>query len=63
MRLLLDTHVFLWFISADARCLPWGVDTPQDAGNEVSLVFSVWEAILKYAHGKLCCGSPRALSS
>ena len=54
MKLLLDTHVFLWFISADARLPATWRDAMQDPGNEVFLsVVSVWEAMVKYALGKL----------
>ncbi len=54
MKLLLDTHVFLWFISGDQR-LPEGVrDSIRDLNNEVYLsVVSQWEATAKYQLGKL----------
>ena len=54
MKLLLDTHVFLWFISGDKR-LPNGVcDSIRDLNNEVYLsVVSQWEATVKYQLGKL----------
>lgn len=54
MRLLLDTQVFLWFISADSR-LPAEVRRIiRNFDNEVYLsVVSVWEAIVKYQLGKL----------
>lgn len=54
MRLLLDTHIFLWYISGDARLpIPFR-DAIRDPANEVFLsVASVWEAVIKYALGKL----------
>ena len=54
MRLLLDTHIFLWFISGDIRLsIDWR-DSIQDPANEVYLsVVSLWEAIIKHALGKL----------
>ncbi len=54
MKLLLDTHVFLWFISGDKR-LPEGIrDSIRDLNNEVYLsVVSLWEATVKYKLGKL----------
>ena len=54
MRLLLDTHVFLWYITADAG-LPAGFHAAiQDPANQVFLsVASVWEAVITYALGKL----------
>lgn len=54
MRLLLDTHVFLWYIGADAR-LPSSFQAAiQDIANEAYLsVASVWEAVIKSQLGKL----------
>lgn len=61
MRLLLDTHVCLWFITADSRLpLTWK-ETISDSDNEVSLsVASLWEAIVKYQLGKLPLPKPPA---
>ncbi len=54
MRLLLDTHIFLWYISADPQLPTAYVDAIRDPANEVYLsVASVWEAVIKYALGKL----------
>lgn len=54
MRLLLDTHVFLWYISADSRLPVTFRDSIRDPANEVYLsVASVWEAVIKYALAKL----------
>lgn len=54
MKLLLDTHVFLWFISGDAR-LPVDMrDAIRDPGNDVYLsVVSLWEIVTKHKLGKL----------
>ena len=59
MRILLDTHVFLWYISGDTR-LPIGMrESIRDSGNEVFLsVVSLWEAIIKYQLGKLPLPEP-----
>lgn len=59
MRLLLDTHVFLWFISKDER-LPESLrDHIQNADSEVYLsVVSLWEAIIKSEIGKLPLPEP-----
>ena len=48
MRLLLDTHIFLWYISGDHH-LPKDVkDIIQDPLNDVSLsVVPLWESIVK----------------
>jgi PIN domain nuclease of toxin-antitoxin system len=54
MRLLLDTHVFLWYISADPQLPVTLHDAIRDPSNAVYLsVASVWEAVIKYALGKL----------
>lgn len=60
MRLLLDTHIFLWYISADPRLAAEVRDVIRDPANEVSLsVASVWEVVIKHALGKLPLpGSP-----
>ncbi len=54
MKLLLDTHIFLWFISGDSRLPNNFRDAIQDPGNEVHLsVVSLWEIIVKFQLGKL----------
>ena len=59
MRLLLDTHAFLWYITDDPR-LPAGcAEAIQEESNEVFLsVVSVWEALAKHQLGKLPLPSP-----
>jgi PIN domain nuclease of toxin-antitoxin system len=61
MKLLLDTHVFLWYITADPK-LPATFRTAiQDPANEVYLsVASIWEAVIKYQLGKLPLPAPPA---
>lgn len=54
MKLLLDTHIFLWFITADARLSKLFRDAIQNPNNEVFLsVVSLWEITVKYKLGKL----------
>ena len=54
MRLLIDTHVFLWFILDDPQLSVDYRNAIQEATNEVFLsVASVWEAIIKSQLGKL----------
>lgn len=54
MRILLDTHIFLWFISGDPQLSIGLRDTIREPDNEVYLsAVSVWEAIVKYQLGKL----------
>jgi PIN domain nuclease of toxin-antitoxin system len=59
MRLLLDTHVFLWYITADPSLPAAFRAAIQDPANEVFLsVASVWEAVIKYGLGKLPLPAP-----
>jgi PIN domain nuclease of toxin-antitoxin system len=59
MRFLLDTHVFLWFISGDKRLKQDVKDSIRNPANEVYLsVVSLWEAIIKYQLGKLPLPEP-----
>ncbi|MBD2184208.1 type II toxin-antitoxin system VapC family toxin [Planktothrix sp. FACHB-1375] len=52
--MLLDTHIFLWFISGDSRLSVSFRDAIRDPDNQIYLsVVSVWEAIIKYQLGKL----------
>lgn len=59
MNLLLDTHVFLWFImgspnlSADARAL-----IEDDANRKFISVASLWEIAIKSSIGKLTLSAP-----
>lgn len=56
--LLLDTHVFLWWRTSDARI----VDSVRDAIARTPLVFvsaaSAWEATIKCALGRLTLPEP-----
>lgn len=59
MKLLLDTHIFLWFISGDARLASRTHSAISDPANAVFLsVASVWEAIIKHQLGKLPLPQP-----
>jgi len=61
MKLLLDTHVFLWYVLADPHLPSVFRDAIRDPSNEVYLsVASVWEAVIKYALGKLPLPEPPA---
>jgi len=54
MRILLDTHIFLWFISSDSQLSTGVCDAIRNPNNEVYLsAVSVWEATVKYQLGKL----------
>lgn len=60
MRLLLDTHVWLWSISAPDRLTTQVREQLADPATEVYLsVAAVWEIAIKHAAGKLrYSGSP-----
>lgn len=54
MKLLVDTHIFLWFISGDPHLPDFMRAHIRNRENEVYLsVVSIWEAIVKYQLGKL----------
>lgn len=54
MNLLLDTHIFLWFISGSNQLSTRFRSHIQDPDNTVYLsVVSLWECIIKYQLGKL----------
>lgn len=54
MNLLLDTHIFLWYISGDRRLSDSLRESIQSVDNTVYLsVVSLWEVIIKYQLGKL----------
>jgi PIN domain nuclease of toxin-antitoxin system len=49
MRLLLDTHVFLWYITADSKLPAPFLAAVREPANEVYLsVASIWEAVIKH---------------
>jgi PIN domain nuclease of toxin-antitoxin system len=59
MKLLLDTHVFLWYITNDRRLSPDAATAVTEASNEVYLsAVSVWEILVKYQLGRLILPSP-----
>ena len=54
MRLLLDTHSFLWFIAGDERLSDHARSLIADMDNEALLRFaSLWEIAIKLSIGKL----------
>jgi len=54
LKVLLDTHIFLWFITKNKRLSQKGYDAISNRDNEIYLsVVSVWEAMIKYQLGKL----------
>ena len=54
MRLLLDTHAFLWFINDDPQLSAYAKSLIEDSANDVLLsIASVWEIAIKASLGKL----------
>ena len=54
MKLLLDTHIFLWYVANSHRVPAAWVTLLRDPKNQVFLsVVSYWETIIKYRTGKL----------
>ena len=54
MRLLLDTHVVLWWAAGDRRLRPTAAELIADSGNTLLLsALSVWEWTIKAALGRL----------
>jgi PIN domain nuclease of toxin-antitoxin system len=61
MKLLLDTHVFIWWDSDPARLSAPALAALRDPANEVWLsVASVWEMAIKAQLGKLTLRLPLA---
>ena len=61
MKLLLDTHVFIWWDSEPARLSSQALALCQDRANTVLLsVASVWEMQIKLQLGKLKLSLPLA---
>jgi PIN domain nuclease of toxin-antitoxin system len=59
MNILLDTHIFLWYISGDKNLPDYMRDEIQKSENEVYLsIVSIWESIIKYQLGKLPLPQP-----
>ena len=59
LRLLLDTHIFLWFVVGDSKLPARMRDAIVDPENEIFLsVVSLWEIIIKHALGHLPLPQP-----
>lgn len=59
MRLLLDTHSFLWFIGGSASLSPTARTFIEDVDNQPLLsMASLWEMAIKLSIGKLSLGKP-----
>jgi PIN domain nuclease of toxin-antitoxin system len=59
MKLLLDTHIFIWWADQPEKLLPAALSALEDEANELLLsVASVWEMQIKIQLGKLKLSLP-----
>ena len=59
MKLLLDTHTFLWFIMGSSRLSKKARELIEDVNNERLLsIASLWEMAIKISLGKLTLAEP-----
>lgn len=59
MRLLLDTHVFLWWLAGDRRLGAAELEAIREPENDVYLsAASVWEIVIKQSLGRLRTPEP-----
>jgi hypothetical protein len=59
LRALLDTHSFLWFVTADTKLSATAEDLISQGENEILLsVASVWEIAIKLNTGRLPIPAP-----
>ena len=59
MKLLLDTHIFIWWADQPEKLSPAALSALQDEANELFLsVASVWEMQIKIQLGKLKLSLP-----
>ena len=59
MKLLLDTHIFLWYITNDQHLNSGLASAIRNESNEVYLsAVSIWEALVKHQGGRLNLPSP-----
>ena len=56
MKLLLDTHAFLWFLLDDPRLSPTAAERIESAAGVALSVASLWEIAIKVQLGKLELG-------
>lgn len=59
MKLLLDTHIFLWFISGSTKLTNYSKDLIENTDNQRFLsLASLWEITIKISLGKLHISIP-----
>src|SRR5262245_29898287 len=63
MKLLLDTHAFLWMVNGDSNLSAAARTLIQDPSNEPMLsIVSLWEIAIKASIGKLTLAEPYSVS-
>lgn len=61
MRLLIDTHILIWFLEGDVSLSKPNRQIISDSNNEVFLsIASLWELAIKISIGKLTLSKPLA---
>lgn len=59
MKLLLDTHAWIWFTAGDSQLSQIAKDSIEDAGNETLVSpASYWELAIKLSTGKIQISRP-----
>jgi PIN domain nuclease of toxin-antitoxin system len=59
MKILMDTHAFLWFVEGDTRLSALARETIANPSNNLYLsIASIWERSIKVAKGKLALNPP-----
>jgi PIN domain nuclease of toxin-antitoxin system len=59
MRLLLDTHAFIWLVEGDVRLSAYARSLIENAENDLLLSkVSLWEMAIKYSIDKLTFNLP-----
>ncbi len=54
MKILLDTHAFIWLMAEPQKLSKRGLEACQDESNMILLsVASIWEILIKHQRGKL----------
>ena len=54
MKVIIDTHIFLWFINGDKKLKNSYKAIIEDYSNQIFLsVASIWECVIKHQIGKL----------
>ena len=59
MKLLIDTHTFIWFVDGSSALSPFAKQLLEDKNNDIYLsLVSVWELATKISIGKLAFAQP-----